>query len=374
MDKTKAKQTPTAAPKQGRADRFKQRPKLDPVADLEKFGYVGQRKEESEAPEQETPPWSQQFKLVPIDMIRPGPYQVRMVKDPEKDEQLRAQIREDLAKYQTVQHVFIVMPDQRDSRYYNPQMGGHRRLEIAEEEGVQQVFIWIKDYDQEELARGTYAENDRGTRQELTIVEEGEMFWRVQQTLGWTQQQIADNFHVVGGQPHVARCIQAASYPEDIKRMLLKDPERGMRAAHILAQLDEAFGPQKAIEVREPLIRAFEAKTLPTDALQLQVDHLLGKHHLKEKIPISGGVPLSPPDPLSEEQLLRLERATTVQKSFVRYQKTVGQAHPSADERAVMANVMSAYVAWLGETLPSSDGWEELQELYQQIGALLARK
>jgi ParB/RepB/Spo0J family partition protein len=375
MEKTKAGQTPAAPPKQGRADRFKQRPKLDPVADLEKFGYVGQRKDESEVPEQESlPPWFHQFKLAPIDTIRPGPYQVRMVKDPEKDEQLRAQIREDLENHETVQHVFVVVEDQEDSRYYNPKMGGHRRLEIAKEEGVQNVYIWVQDYNQEELARGTYAENDRGARQELTIVEEGELFRRVQQTLGWTQTEIAEHFHVVGGQPHVARCIQAASYPEDIKSMLLKDPERGMRAAHILAQLDEAFGPEKAIAVRAPLIKAFEGKTLPTDALQLQVDHLLGKHHLREKIPISGGLPLSPPDPLSEEQLLRLERATTVQKSFVRYQKTAGNASPSTDERAVMADVISAYVTWLGETLPLSDACEELREVHQQIGALLARK
>lgn len=376
MAKSKVSQAPTATARQGRPDRFKQRAKLDPVADLEKFGYVGQRRDEAEASEQEIlPPWSQQFKLVPIETIRPGPYQVRMVKDPEKDEQLRAQIREDLAKYQTVQHVFVVMPDQQDSRHYNPQMGGHRRLEISKEEGVQEVFIWIKDYDQEELARGTYAENDRGTRQELTIVEEGEMFRRVQQMLGWTQTEIAERFHVVGGQPHVARCIQTASYPEDIKSMLLKDPERGMRAAHILAQLDDALGPEKAFEMRKPLIEAFEARSLPTDALQLQIDRLLGKYHLKEKIPTGKGVPqLSPPDPLSEEQLLRLERATTVQKSFERYQKTVGKAPPSAADREVVANAISTYVAWLGETLPPSDGREELLKLHQQIGAILAQK
>jgi ParB-like chromosome segregation protein Spo0J len=268
----------------------------------------------------------------------------------------------------------VVVEDQEDSSFYNPKMGGHRRLEIAKEAGVQNVFIWTEDYDQVELARGTYFENNPGARQELTIVEEGELFRRVQQTLGWTQTEIAERFHVVGGQPHVARCIQAASYPEDIKRMLLKDPERGMRAAHILVQLDEALGSEKAVEMRRSLIEGFEAKALPTDALQLQVDHLLGKHHLREKIPISEGVLLSPPDPLSEEQLLRLERATTVQKSFARYQKTVGKASPSADERAVIANVITTYVAWLGEALPSSDGREELRDLHQQIGTILARK
>ena len=349
----------TAGSRTKKVDRFKQRgsdrPKLDPVAELQQFGYLGQRKEEPEvgtnglsAQEQvQLPSWFQQFQLVSIDSIRPGPFQVRMVIDPEKDEQLRKQIRTDLEHHDTLQHVFVVVLDPDDNAFYNPKLGGHRRLNIAKELGVKEVFIWIEEYDQEELARGTYFENNRGARQDLTIVEEGELFRRVQKTLGWTQTTIAERFYVEGGQSHVARCMQAASYPEDIRRMLFKDPERGMRAAEKLAQL-EALGPEEAREARAPLIEGFLAKDsqkrLSTDSIQIAVDRILGMASFEEGALRQGG-----PQQLPVEQLRRLERATTARKSFGRYMREIGEARPSVEERA------------------------ELESLRRQIEAILAR-
>ncbi len=354
MEKPQSEQTVPTRPK--RVDRFKQRGddrlKLDPVAELQEFGYVGQKREERGATEGgqatleqvQLPSWFQQFQLISIDSIRPGPYQVRVVVDPEKDEQLRKQIKTDLEKHETIQFVFVVSVDQEEARFYNPKMGGHRRLKIAKELGVKEVYIWIEEYDQEELARGTYFENNRGARQDLTIVEEGELFRRVQQTLGWTQATIAERFYVEGGQPHVARCIQAASYPDDIQQMLFQDPERGMRAAEKLAQL-EALGPEKARDARAPLIEAFLEKKLSTDSIQIAVDRMLSRASFED-------VEQSQQEPstLPVEQLRRLERATTARKSFGRYLREIGEAQPSDEERT------------------------ELEMLRQQIEVILARQ
>ncbi len=351
MDETRAE----VPRKRGRVDRFKQRGadrlKLDPVAELQEFGYVGQKREAREGStdgqaaleQSQLPSWFQQFQLVPIDSIRPGPYQVRMLVDPEKDEQLRKQIKTDLEKHGTLQFVFVVSVDQDDEQFYNPKMGGHRRLKIAQELGVNEVFIWIDSYDQEELARGTYFENNPGARQDLTIVEEGELFRRVQQRLGWTQMTIAERFSVEGGQPHVARCIQAASYPDDIRQMLFRDPERGMRAAEKLAQL-EALGSERGREARAPLIEAFLEKKLSTDSIQIAVDRILGRASFEE----GGQTQQEPALPI--EQLRRLERATTARKSFGRYLREIGEARPSDEERA------------------------ELEMLHQQIEVILARE
>jgi ParB/RepB/Spo0J family partition protein len=348
MEETQAK----VPKKRERVDRFKQRGadrlKLDPVAELQEFGYVGQRREAREesidgqaAMEQgQLPSWFQQFQLVLIDSVRPGPYQVRMLVDPEKDEQLRKQIETDLERHGTLQCIFVVSVDQDDEHFYNPKMGGHRRLKIAQVLGVKEVFIWIDSYDQEELARGTYFENNPGARQDLTIVEEGELFRRVQQRLGWTQTTIAERFSVEGGQPHVARCIQAASYPDDIRQMLFQDPERGMRAAEKLAQL-EALGPERGREARVPLIEAFLKKKLSTDSIQIAVDRILGRASFEEGDQQEPALPI--------EQLRRLERATTARKSFGRYLREIGEARPSDEERA------------------------ELEMLRQQIEAILAR-
>ncbi len=331
--------TNTTPRRQPRVDRFRQGGgKLDPVGDVLTFGYVGQQKAadaESSSTALEVPPTDPRLarlKIVSIEQIRPGRYQSRLVIDPAKDEQLRKQIQADLEAHETLQHVFVVVVDPDDDQFYNPKMGGHRRLKIAKELGVQEVFIWVEDYDQEELARGTYFENNRGARQDLTIVEEGELFRRVQESLGWTQTQIAERFYVEGGQPHVSRCIQAASYPEDLQQMLFHDPDRGMRVAGILFAL-EVLGPEEAKKARAPLIAAFLSENpkerLSTDAIQIAVDRLLGKAPTEESTTALHERVALP----SVGHLRRLERVTGVGKSFERFKKEVGDEPLTEEER-----------------------------------------
>lgn len=333
------KQTNNAsAPRRQRVDRFRQGgARLDPVADVMTFGYVGQQPldeaQSSSTTLQASPsdPRLARLKIISIESIRPGRYQSRMVVDPAKDEQLRKQIQADLEAHETLQHVFVVVVDPDDDTFYNLKMGGHRRLKIAKELGVQEVFIWVEDYDQEELARGTYFENNRGARQDLNIVEEGELFRRVQESLGWTQIQIAERFYIEGGQPHVSRCIQAASYPDDLKHMLFRDPDRGMRVAGILFAL-EVLGEEEAKKARVPLIAAFLSENpkerLSTDAIQIAVNRILGKTSPAETRLTQEPAPLPP-----VRHLRRLERVTGVGKSFERFKKEIGDEPLTDEER-----------------------------------------
>jgi len=288
------------------------------------------------------------LKIVPIRQIRPGFFQSRLVEDQAKDDLLRKRMQADLNNHKIPRHAFAVVVDPDDSAFYNPKMGGHRRLKIAQELGVTEVCVWVDEYDAVELARGTYTENDPATRQDLNIVEEGRFFQRAQEKLDWTQTEIAERFDVDGGQPHVSRCIQAASYPPDLQHMLFKDPDRGMRAAVILFQL-EALGKEEAVRAREPLIAAFLAENpkdrLSTDALQIAVNRKLGKS------PSANG--RSAPEaeaPLSVQNIRRLERVSGVGKSLERFRKEIGTEPPTGEER------------------------HQLQALQEQINELLARE
>jgi ParB/RepB/Spo0J family partition protein len=281
-------------------------------------------------------PRLQELKIIPIGKIRPGFFQSRLVVDPEKDDRLRKRMQADLKDGKVLRHVFPVVVDPDDVAYFNPKMGGHRRLKIAQELGLTEVCVWIDDYDTEELARGTYTENDPATRQDLNIVEEGVFFQRALSKLGWTQTELAEKFEIEGGQSHVSRCIQAASYAPDIQQMLFREPDRGMRAAVILNQL-EGLGEEKAKELRKPLIAAYLAENprnrLSTDALQIAVDRILTPSTLKEE-PAEALPPVI--------QLRRLERISGVDKSLERLKKEIGNGPPTPEERQKLRASLNA--------------------------------
>jgi len=265
------------------------------------------------------------LRIIPIERIRPGRYQTRMREENDPEDELRQQIAADLETHETLEHVFIVSIDPDDSSFYNLKRGGHRRLTFASEFGAKQVWIWIDEYNQEDMARGTYFENNG--RKNLTTVEEGEFFLRVQEDKEWTQTEIAQRFKVAGGQPHVARAMKAASYPNDIKQMLFQDPDRGERAAEKLAQL-EALGPEEAKKLRAPLITAFLSKDpkekLSTDGIQIAVDYLLN------------GTPsdaVEKPEKLEVQVVKRVGYARSASKTFDRYIRELGDERPSQLDR-----------------------------------------
>lgn len=279
----------------------------------------------------------QELKIVPIGKVRPGFFQSRLIVDHEKDERLRKRMQADLKNGRILRHVFPVVIDPDDTTFYNPKMGGHRRLKIAQELGMTEVCVWVDEYDTEELARGTYSENDPATRQDLNVVEEGLFFQRALSKLGWTQTELAEKFEVEGGQSHISRCIQAASYATDIQEMLFQDPERGMRAAVILNQL-EVLGEEKAKDLRKPLVAAYLAENprdrLSTDALQIAVDRLLHPSPSLEEPPATILAPVV--------QLRRLERISGIDKSVERLKKEIGNDPPTLEERQKLQASLNA--------------------------------
>lgn len=335
--------------KRGQADR----PKLDPYSTVSKQDETqvesGEEKDQQEAPTTQTDPFLGDFKIIPLDRIRPGEFQSRLVKDPIKDENLRKRIKKDLDRYGRLRHVFRVVIDPDDPTFYNPAFGGHRRLDLARELGVTEVSIWMEEYDPFELARGTYDENDPATRQDLNIVEQGLFFQRVQKKLGWSQTEIAERFDVEGGQPHVSRCMTAVSYPEDLQQMLFTDPDRGMRAAKELHRL-EVLGAERAKALRAPLIAAFQAANpkdrLSTDQLALAVDKILsGGSFATDKTTEETNTPV-PTIP----SLKRWERAKSVRKKWESFRKEFGNEPLDDDVRAEVEAVYKDIGKLLGHS------------------------
>jgi ParB family chromosome partitioning protein len=258
--------------------------------------------------------------MVPIDKIRPGRYQKRETRDEEKYQQLKDQIRE-----LGFQFVAILCPDPDDPAYYNLMMGGHLRIQAASELGITEVSAIIREYDRVALAKGTYFENNG--RQSLTPMEEGLIFQQCMNDEGWTQQELAEKLIVAGGQSYISFCINAAMATPDLQEMLRKEPGRGRRCFSYLVRLD-ALGQEKAVKLREPIIKDFLEGKISTDDVEVQVNRILRREQQSgETSPEGEGEARDLDDIKQQSKLL------SAIKGFHRFEKIIGDSSPSQEVR-----------------------------------------
>jgi ParB/RepB/Spo0J family partition protein len=260
--------------------------------------------------------------IVPINKIRPGRYQKRETVDPEKYQQLKDQIRE-----LGFQFVAVLCPDPDDSAYYNLMMGGHLRIQAASELGITEVSAIIREYDRVALAKGTYFENNG--RQSLTPMEEGLIFQQCMNDEGWTQQEVAEKLIVSGGQSYISFCINAAMAAPDLQEMLRKEPGRGRRCFSYLLRLD-ALGQEKALKLREPIIRDFLDGKVTTDEVEVQVNRILKREQSSEE---PSGEEDEARDSDSLDDVKQQSKLLSAIKGFHRFEKIIGSSPPSPEVR-----------------------------------------
>jgi len=278
--------------------------------------------------DQEIPSWASeqgidqpsspsQIVTVPISKIRAGRYQKRETVDPEKYQQLKDQIRE-----LGFQFVAILCPDPDDNNFYNLMMGGHLRIQAASELGIEEVSAIIREYDRVALAKGTYFENNG--RQSLTPMEEGLIFQQCMSDEGWTQQEVVEKLIVTGGQSYISFCINAAMAAPDLQEMLRKEPGRGRRCFSYLARLD-VLGMEKAVKLREPIIKDFLEGKISTDDVEVQVSRILKREQSEEENEIRDPAPL--------DDVKQQSKLISAIKGFHRFEKVIGFSSPSPEVR-----------------------------------------
>lgn len=284
------------------------------------------------------------LQVVSVERITSSRYQHRDELNAAEDkeyQQLRAQVQADLDRqpddeYRTIEHVFIVMPDPKDEQKLILAKGGHRRFQVCLDLGVKEIYVWVKDYNEEALATGTYSEN-KG-RKKTNWLEDARTYREIMETLEWTQTEVAQYLHVEGGQPHVSRCLAMLDYHPDLQRMLAIAEERGMRAARELVRLEKHFGIDKARELWAPLIAGFLNEELFTDDIEQKVKQLIGD------IPEKGKTDAT------EFPVIRRQRlAQSVRKKWQSFRKELGDEPLDEEVRT------------------------EVEQVYNEMGALLGR-
>src|SRR5215217_4526764 len=184
---------------------------------------------------------SEDFLEIDIDLIEPSPGQPRTHFDEGRLEELAQSIRSN----GIVQPVLV---RRRGARYQL--IAGERRWRAAQRAGLQRIPAVVREIPDDKLLELALIENIQ--RQELNAIEEAHAYKRLIETLGLTQETVAQR--VGRDRSFVTNYLRLLRLPEDIQQMV-EDNKLSMGHARALLGVDEP-------EVQRKLAKEVIAKGL----------------------------------------------------------------------------------------------------------------
>lgn len=147
---------------------------------------------------------SQEQSKIPVDEIRPNPYQPRKVFDDAALQELSSSIK---------QHgVFTPILVKKSIQGYDL-IAGERRLRASKLAGMTDIPAIIVDFNDQEMMEIALLENIQ--REDLNVIEEAKAYEKLIQRLGYTQEQLA---HRVGkSREHITNTLRLLKLPEDVQ-------------------------------------------------------------------------------------------------------------------------------------------------------------
>ena len=164
---------------------------------------------------------SQEQSKIPVDEIRPNPYQPRKVFDEDALKELSSSIK---------QHgVFTPILVKKSIQGYDL-IAGERRLRASKLAGLKDIPAIIVDFDDQEMMEIALLENIQ--REDLNVIEEAKAYEKLIQRLNYTQEQLA---HRVGkSREHITNLLRLLKLPEDVQEYVVK---KQLSMGHVRALL-----------------------------------------------------------------------------------------------------------------------------------------
>lgn len=158
---------------------------------------------------------------IPVDQIRPNPYQPRKVFDDAALEELKVSIQ---------QHgVFTPILVKKSIQGYDL-IAGERRLRASKLAGIADIPAVIVDFNDQEMMEIALLENIQ--REDLNVIEEAKAYQQMIRSLHYTQDQLA---HRVGkSREHIANTMRLLRLPEDVQQYAIR---KELSMGHIRALL-----------------------------------------------------------------------------------------------------------------------------------------
>lgn len=163
----------------------------------------------------------QEQSKIPVDEIRPNPYQPRKVFNDEALKELSSSIK---------QHgVFTPILVKKSIQGFDL-IAGERRLRASKLAGLKDVPAIIVDFDDQEMMEIALLENIQ--REDLNVIEEAKAYEKLIQRLGYTQEQLA---HRVGkSREHITNLLRLLKLPEDVQEYVVS---KQLSMGHVRALL-----------------------------------------------------------------------------------------------------------------------------------------
>ena len=164
---------------------------------------------------------SQEQSKIPLDEIRPNPYQPRKVFDEDALKELSSSIK---------QHgVFTPILVKKSIQGYDL-IAGERRLRASKLAGLKDIPAIIVDFDDQEMMEIALLENIQ--REDLNVIEEAKAYEKLIQRLNYTQEQLA---HRVGkSREHITNLLRLLKLPEDVQEYVVN---KQLSMGHVRALL-----------------------------------------------------------------------------------------------------------------------------------------
>lgn len=161
---------------------------------------------------------------VPIEFLKPGPFQPRRRFDEHAIQGLADSIRE-----RGIVQPLVVRPDPKAANAYQI-ICGERRWRAAQMVGLHELPVQIEEMDDRKALETSLVENIQ--REDLTPLEEAEGYRRLMDEFRYTQETLGDKLGK--SRSHIANMLRLLSLPEAIK-LLVQDGS--LSAGHARALL-----------------------------------------------------------------------------------------------------------------------------------------
>lgn len=146
---------------------------------------------------------------IPLDQIKPNPFQPRQSFNEERLQELAFSIKE-----HGILQAVVVSPTGEGSYYL---VAGERRCRAARIAGLNSVPAVVKSFDRKTMLEIALIENLQ--REDLNPVEEAQAYKRLMQEYNYTQEELARR--IGRSRPSIANSIRLLSLPEKILELLV---------------------------------------------------------------------------------------------------------------------------------------------------------
>lgn len=180
---------------------------------------------------------SEEIMDIPLDQLRPNPYQPRTVFTDEALKELASSIKE--------HGVFQPIIVKRSIKGYEI-IAGERRFRASKLAGLETIPAIIRDFTDEQMMEIALLENLQ--RENLSAIEEAQAYYNLQANLNLTQEELATK--VGKSRSHVTNMLGLLRLPSVVQEMVNKK-QISMGHARVLSKLEST---EKIIELAKKIV------------------------------------------------------------------------------------------------------------------------